>query len=75
MMLSERELMFIIISSVYKKDILLSEAYGWIQQNDLEFISLNLHIHCHRHQSLDNVSPGYDSLWVNGNSSYGIFDC
>ena len=42
MMLSERELMFIIISSVYKEDILWSEAYGWIQQNDLSFAGVYL---------------------------------
>jgi len=46
-MLSERELMFIIISSVYKEDILRSEAYGWVGYNktiyhSLGFISLNI---------------------------------
>ena len=42
MMISERELMFIIISSVHKEDILRSEAYGWIQQNDLLFAGVYL---------------------------------
>jgi len=41
-MISERELMFIIISSVHKEDILRSEAYGWIQQNDLLFAGVYL---------------------------------
>jgi len=41
-MLSEKELMFIIISSMYKEGILRSEAYGWIQQNDLSFAGVYL---------------------------------
>ena len=46
MMLSERELMFIIISSVHKEGVLRSEAYGWIYNKTIycspEFISPNV---------------------------------
>ena len=45
-MLSERELMFTIISSVYKEGVLRSKAYGWIYNKPIycspEFISLNI---------------------------------
>ena len=40
------DVMFIIISSVYKEGVLRSEAYGWIYNKPIygspEFISLNI---------------------------------